>query len=208
MFRSLFKKESASTGSPPRGPVEFVVAGLGNPGEKYEYTRHNTGFLFLDLLAHENGFKIDRLKFKSLYCDTVFASHRVLFLKPTTFMNLSGEAVRDALVFYKLPPERLVVVYDDVSLPLGKLRVRGKGSDGGHNGVKSIIYHTKTDEFPRIKIGVGANPNPERDLADWVLSRYGKEDLVTLKEVFARAEPALKLLLDGELEKAMNQYNG
>lgn len=196
------KDKFSSVGSP-----EFLVVGLGNPGSKYEMTRHNAGFLTLDLYADDEGFKIDRLKFKSLYCDRDINGHRCIIMKPQTFMNNSGEAVREAARFYKIPPEKIIVIYDDISLDIGRLRIRRKGSDGGHNGIKSIIYHLNSDMFPRIKIGVGAKPHPDYDLADWVLSSFKKEDYDSLKKAMHNAAESVKLIVDGETDKAMSSYN-
>ena len=154
------------------GPIEWLVVGLGNPGSKYENTRHNAGFRALDSYCQKTGQRIDRMKFKALVGEGTFGGKRVLFMKPQTFMNLSGEAVRDAADFYKIPPERIVVLFDDISLDIGRLRVRAKGSAGGQNGVKNIIYQLSSDQFPRVKIGIGAKPHPDYDLADWVLSKF------------------------------------
>lgn len=199
----LFRKKEA----PAQGTFEYIIAGLGNPGKKYEFTRHNTGFLCVDLFAQRHGFKIDRLKFKSLAADEKINGKRCLILKPQTFMNLSGEAVRDAAQFYKIPPERIIVIFDDISLDVGKMRIRRKGSDGGHNGVKNIIYHLGSDLFPRIKIGVGAKPNPEYDLADWVLTPYNKQELELLRQTCENACDSLELILDGKIDEAMSKFS-
>lgn len=148
--------------------------GLGNPGKQYELTRHNAGFLFADLLADKNGVKINKIQFKAVTASLTLGGVKCLLMKPQTFMNNSGEAVRQAASFYKIPPERILVVFDDISLPCGRLRIRRKGSDGGHNGIKSIIYHLNSDAFPRVKLGVGEKPHPDYDLADWVLSQFKK----------------------------------
>ena len=183
--------------------MDWLIVGLGNPGPKYEYTRHNVGFLVLDELAGRWGIKLKKLKFQSLYGE---GGGKVL-LKPQTFMNLSGQAVRAALEFYKLPPERLIVIYDDVSLPPGKLRLRETGSAGGHNGMKDILYHLRTDAFPRIKIGVGAKPHPDMDLADWVLSGFSKEEAGAMKETFSRAADAAEDIVRLGMELSMGRYN-
>ncbi len=193
---------SSSVGAP-----EFMIVGLGNPDRKYEFTRHNTGFLCVDMLAQKHGFTVKKLKFRSLLGDAVIGGHRCLILKPQTYMNLSGEAVREAAAFYKIPPERILVLFDDISLDVGKLRIRRKGTDGGHNGVKNIIYHLASDKFPRIKIGVGKKPHPDYDLADWVLSEFKKDEEAPLKSALENACAAVELLLDGETDKAMNLYN-
>ena len=189
------------------GPIEFLIVGLGNPGKNYEFTRHNAGFLTLDHIASELDTEINNLKNNALVADVVINNHRCLLVKPQTFMNNSGTAVRDIAKFYKIPPEKIIVVFDDISLPCGKLRIRRKGTDGGHNGIKSIIYHLNSDQFPRIKIGVGAKPNPEYDLADWVLSKFGKDDTEQLKVAITKATEVLPLILDGEIDKAMNKAN-
>ena len=193
---------SSSVGAP-----EFMIVGLGNPDRKYEFTRHNAGFLCVDMLAQKHGFTVKKLKFRSLLGDAVIGGHRCLILKPQTYMNLSGEAVREAVAFYKIPPERILVLFDDISLDVGKLRIRRKGTDGGHNGVKNIIYHLASDKFPRIKIGVGKKPHPDYDLADWVLSEFKKDEEAPLKSALENACAAVELLLDGETDKAMNLYN-
>ncbi len=199
---NFFKRSQPSSRSP-----EFLIVGLGNPGKQYELTRHNAGFLCLDLLAQENGFKINKLKFNALIGDAVIASKRCLAVKPQTFMNNSGEAVRDIAAFYKIPPENIIVIFDDISLPCGKLRIRRKGTDGGHNGIKSIIYQLQSDQFPRIKLGIGAKAHPDQPLADWVLSVMKDDDLKNLREAAEHACGALELMLNGETEKAMNLYN-
>ncbi len=193
---------SSSVGAP-----EFMIVGLGNPDRKYEFTRHNAGFLCVDMLAQKHGFTVKKLKFRSLLGDAVIGGHRCLILKPQTYMNLSGEAVREAAAFYKIPPERILVLFDDISLDVGKLRIRRKGTDGGHNGVKNIIYHLASDKIPRIKIGVGKKPHPDYDLADWVLSEFKKDEEAPLKSALENACAAVELLLDGETDKAMNLYN-
>ncbi|MEM1485017.1 aminoacyl-tRNA hydrolase [Oscillospiraceae bacterium PP1C4] len=203
----FLKLKSKSPASAPTGPVEFLVVGLGNPGREYENTRHNAGFLALDRLADKLGVKIDRLKYKSLCADAMIGSRRVLLMKPSTFMNNSGEAVREAMQFYKIPAEQVLVLFDDVSLDVGQLRIRRQGSDGGHNGIKSIIYLTGKDTYPRIKIGVGKKPRPDYDLAAWVLGKFAKEDTETLDKTFDAAAEAAKLIVEGKTDQAMNQYN-
>ena len=200
----LFQRK---TQSPSVGAPEFLVVGLGNPDKKYAFTRHNSGFLCVDMLAEKHGFNVKKLKFKSLLGDAEIGGHRCLVMKPQTYMNLSGEAVRDAAQFYKIPPERIVVLFDDISLDVGKIRIRRKGTDGGHNGIKNIIYHLNSDMFPRIKIGVGKKPHPDYDLADWVLSEFKKDEEAPLKTALEHACAALELLLDGKIDEAMNQYN-
>lgn len=189
------------------GTPEFIVAGLGNPDKKYTLTRHNSGFLCVDMLAEKLNFRVDRLKFKSLICDAVINGHRCIVMKPQTYMNNSGEAIRECASFYKIPPENIIIIYDDISLDVGKLRIRRKGTDGGHNGIKSIIYHLNSDLFPRIKIGCGKKPHPDYNLADWVLSEFKKDEQLSLKPALENACKAVELLLDGEIDKAMNLYN-
>ena len=191
----------------PQGPVEFIIVGLGNPGTKYENTRHNMGFMAIDTLAEKVGADIKKLRFKSLTAEAMVGGRKVLLMKPTTFMNNSGEAVVEALNFYKLSTEKLLVLYDDISLDVGKMRIRTKGSAGGHNGIKSIIYLTGSDVFPRIKMGVGQKPNKDYDLADWVLGHFPKEQGEALEQVFANAAAAAELIVSGKTTDAMNKYN-
>lgn len=202
MFNRFRKNTSASVGAP-----EFIVAGLGNPERKYTLTRHNSGFLCVDALAEKHGFEVKKLKFHSLFADTVINGHRVIVLKPQTYMNNSGEAVGECAKFYKIPPERVIVIFDDISLDVGKLRIRRKGSDGGHNGIKSIVNHLGSSDFPRIKIGVGKKPHPDYDLKDWVLGEFSKEEQKSLLPALKNAADAVSILLDGETDKAMNLYN-
>ncbi|MBC8537086.1 aminoacyl-tRNA hydrolase [Feifania hominis] len=187
--------------------VEWVIAGLGNPGPKYERTRHNAGFLALDRLAARHRIDVTRLKFRGLLGRGEIAGRQVLLVKPQTFMNNSGECLREVLDFYKVPPERLIVLFDDISLPPGRLRVRLRGSDGGHNGIKSILYHIRSDQFPRVKIGVGDRPHPEMDLADWVLGTVAREDFPQWEDALERAGRACELLVEGSPAEAMNRYN-
>ena len=203
----IFKKLEGLRPAAPTGPVEAIVAGLGNPGREYENTRHNAGFLVLDQIAGSCGVRLDRLKYKSLCADAVLGGRRVLLMKPQTFMNLSGQAVTEAMRFYKLPAEKVIVIFDDISLEPGKLRIRRKGSDGGHNGIKNIIYLSGKDTFPRIKMGVGKKPRPDYDLAAWVLGSFPKELTETLDDVFERAATAAMMIVEGNIEKAMKQFN-
>ena len=198
----LFKKTSDAPTA-----FDYLIVGLGNPGSKYEFTRHNAGFLCLDYFAQQAQIKINRLKFKALIGDARIGGKRCLLMKPQTFMNLSGEAVREAAQFYKIPPERILVLFDDISLDVGRMRIRRKGSDGGHNGIKSIIFQLGADTFPRIKIGVGAKPHPDYDLADWVLTPFDKEQLKTLRTVAADCCVALELIVGGEIDEAMSRFN-
>lgn len=199
----IFKKKTFSDSSAP----EFLIVGLGNPGDKYEYTRHNAGFLTLDRLCVEEDFKINKIKFKSVMGEVRLNGHRCIVIKPQTFMNNSGEAVKEVCSFYKIPPENVIVIFDDISLPCGKLRIRRKGSDGGHNGIKSIIFHLNSDNFPRVKMGVGAKPHPDYDLADWVLSTIKKDEMENFKEAVNDACEAVKLIVDGKTDIAMNKFN-
>ena len=186
--------------------VDWLIVGLGNPGQKYERTRHNMGFLTVDLLAEGEGVKLNKVKFKSAYNIFPFAGQRCLVMKPQTYMNLSGEAVREAVQFYKIPPERVLVIYDDVSLPVGKLRVRPTGSAGGHNGIKNIIAHLGTQDFPRIKIGTGA-PGQDGDMIDWVIGVPSQAERKVLLETFGRAIDAAACILRSGCQKAMNDFN-
>ena len=191
----------------PSGPPQWLVAGLGNPGREYAFTRHNAGFLCLDVLAEDLGAKVSKLKFHALIGEAEIAGQRCLLLKPNTYMNGSGEAIVEAARFYKIPLERTLLVFDDVSLPLGKLRIRREGSAGGHNGVKSAIACLGSQAFPRVKLGVGANPDPARELADWVLSGMSQSELRTLREVCGDACEAVKLIVAGQTDEAMARYN-
>lgn len=191
----------------PSGPPEYIIVGLGNPGRQYELTRHNAGFLFADLLADKNSVKISKIQFKSVTAVLELGGHRCLLMKPQTFMNNSGEAVKQAASFYKIPPEKIIVVFDDISLPCGKLRIRRKGSAGGHNGIKSIIYHLNSDNFPRIKLGVGEKPHPDYELADWVLSNFKKDEIPQLRQAAENACSAAKLMISGDIDRAMSSFN-
>lgn len=195
----LFDNKSAA--------VEWLVAGLGNPGQKYANTRHNMGFLTVDLLAEREGVKLNKVKFKSAYNILKLAGAKCLVMKPQTYMNLSGEAVGEAARFYKIPPERVLIIYDDVSLPVGKLRVRPAGSAGGHNGIKSVIAHLGTQDFPRIKIGTGA-PGGDGDMIDWVIGVPSQKDREILLESFRRAIEAAECIIGHGCQKAMNDFNG
>ena len=201
---SIFSKKSASSSV---GGVEFLLVGLGNPDKKYENTRHNAGFMALDALAEDAGTAIDRVKFKALTAKVTLADKKCLLMKPTTYMNLSGQAVVEAMNFYKVPIENVVVFYDDISLEPGHLRIRRKGSDGGHNGIKSIIYLTGENTFPRVKVGVGKKPHPDYDLADWVLSTFKNDERKALGEALAHCPEIAKLIVNGQIDQAMNKFN-
>lgn len=186
---------------------DYIVAGLGNPGAKYEMTRHNVGFLAMDLLAITKNTDIKRLKHHALVADMQIGGKRCLVMKPQTMMNNSGEAIGEAVKFYKIPPENVIIVYDDISLDVGQTRIRRKGSAGGHNGIKSIIAHLGSENFPRIKVGVGKKPTPEYDLVNWVLGRFPKEQEKDLKSALENSVSALELIVGGDIDKAMNLYN-
>lgn len=205
-LEEIFAKLKSSKKKEPSHP-EWIIAGLGNPGEQYSHTRHNVGFRCVEKLAREEEFEIKKVKFKSLISDTVIQDKRCIIMKPSTFMNNSGEAVRECADFYKIPPENILVIYDDISLDIGKLRIRRKGSDGGHNGIKSIIYQLNSNEFPRIKIGVGAKPSPDYNLADWVLSSFSAQDDRKLESALSESVDAVKLILSGKTNEAMNRHN-
>ena len=190
------------------GGAAWLIVGLGNPGEKYEDTRHNVGFQVIDELAERQGRPVQRLKFKALTGLLTIGGEKALVMKPVTYMNLSGEAVRPASDFYKLPPERILVISDDVALAAGRLRIRAKGSAGGHNGLKSIIQHLGTDQFPRIRVGVGEKPHPDYDLADWVLGRPQGEDRKAIDGAVKRAADAVECILSQGLERGMGKFNG
>ena len=201
MGKIVFFSKKNSSGA------EWLVVGLGNPGEQYVYTRHNAGFLTIDELAERKQIPVQRLKHRALTNTVELAGVKVLLMKPVTYMNLSGEAVGEAARFYKIPPERVLVISDDVSLPLGKLRIRKSGSAGGHNGLKSIIQHLGTEAFPRLKIGVGGKPHPDYDMADWVLSRFTGEDKQVMDETVRRAADAVECFLKDGPDRAMGKFN-
>ena len=185
----------------------YIVAGLGNPGREYEMTRHNIGFHFIDNLADKYGVKVTKLKFKGLWGETRIGGEKVLLLKTQTYMNLSGECIRDFAAFYKVPSHNIVVIHDDVSLDRGNIRIRPKGSDGGHNGLKSIIYQLSSDEFPRIKMGVGSAEHEGVALADFVLGRFSKTEIPVLEDAIIRAADALEMIIAGNTDRAMNKKN-
>ena len=186
---------------------EYLIVGLGNPDAKYRGTRHNVGFAALDRLAEKLGVSVDRVKFHGLTCQTVIDGHKVLLLKPTTYMNLSGQAVSAAASFYKLPPDHIIVLSDDISLDPGRLRVRKNGSAGGHNGLKSIIACIGSQDFPRIKIGVGSKPHPDYDLADWVLGTFPLEQREMMSSTYSDAADAVIMLIRQGVEKTASRYN-
>lgn len=193
--------------SNPAGGAEWLIVGLGNPGPKYDGTRHNAGFMALDWLADKWGGKVTRAKFQGLYDTVTVDGRKVTLLKPQTFMNLSGHSVGALADFFKIPPQRVIVLCDDVTQAPGKLRIRPSGSAGGHNGLKDIIACLGSQEFPRVRIGVGEKPHPDYDLADWVLGRFSAEDRKALEGRFADVEDAVRLIMDGRLNEAQNRHN-
>lgn len=197
------RKKEESFSSPVFGKVEYIIAGLGNPGKQYELSRHNAGFMCIDILANRYSFKTDRIKFNALCADVMISSKRCLVMRPQTYMNLSGDAVKAAADFYKIPSDHIIIIYDDIDLPVGALRIRRKGSAGGHNGIKSIIAQLGTDEFPRLKIGVGAKPDPDYDLKDYVLGTFSKADQEILKTTMAKACDGVEIIVSGDVDKAM-----
>lgn len=203
IFKSLEEQRGSSSG----GKITHIIAGLGNPGLAYANTRHNAGFMGLDALAKSNSIDVKTMRFKSDCGDGSVGGVRCLLMKPTTFMNLSGEAISQAASFYKIPPSNIVIMYDDITLPPGKLRVRCKGSAGGHNGMKSIITLLNTYEFPRVRIGVGAKPSPDYDLADWVLSKFTEDDTKALAPALENAAKAAELIIQGKIDEAMNRFS-
>ncbi len=200
LFKSIEKKET-------KQPIGFIVAGLGNPGAKYECTRHNAGFIAIDYIAKACGVRIDRAKFNSLVAEAEVGGARVLLMKPETFMNNSGVAIAQAANFYKLTPDKVIVLHDEISFDPGIFRIRRKGSSGGHNGLKSIIEMLPGEDFPRIKIGVGKKPSPDYDLVDFVLGKFPKEDLEKIEARLPDVHSAVELIVKGKIEEAMNRYS-
>lgn len=205
IFDFFKKAENTQT---PTGTVAFLVVGLGNPGKEYLYTRHNTGFLTLDYIAERLSVTVNRAKFNALTADAVIGGNRVLLIKPQTYMNESGVAVRQAADFYKIPTEHIIVISDDISLPVGMMRVRRSGSDGGQKGLRSIIAHLGSDKFPRLRIGVGEKPHPDYPLADWVLSEFTKEEQKVLFDEFGTAMSGIEKMIAGDFDSAMMICNG
>ena len=200
LFKKIEKKENAL-------PITHIIAGLGNPGAEYAKTRHNAGFMAIDFIASKCGVKIDRLKFKALTAEVNIGGARVLLMKPETFMNSSGEAIGEASAFYKIPAENIIVLHDEISFEPGKMRIRRKGSAGGHNGLKSIIAHLSSEDFPRVKIGVGQKPSPDYDLVSWVLGRFSAEDIEMLCGQFDNIFSSCELIVSGKIDEAMNKYS-
>ncbi len=191
-----------------KSACDWLVVGLGNPGKQYDGSRHNCGFLAIDHLAKALDVTINRVKFRGLTAMAAYEGQKLCLLKPETFMNLSGIAVQQAASFYKIPPERVLVLFDDISLPVGRIRVRAEGSAGGHNGIKSIIGGLQSQQFPRVKIGVGGKPNPDYDLADWVLGSFSKADQKLLDDALDRAKDAALTIITDGTSAAANRYNG
>lgn len=190
-----------------RGKIEYIIAGLGNPGSKYEKTRHNAGFMALDLLAEKENFSFKKAKFNALIADEYIAGKRCLIMKPQTMMNLSGEAVYAAASYYNIPDEKIIIIYDDVSLDVGKIRVRRKGSAGGHNGIKSIISCLGSEDFPRVKIGVGKKPTADYDMVSWVLGEIPKEKQEDFNSKLSDAVGATEEIIENGIDSAMNKYS-
>ena len=186
---------------------DYMIVGLGNPGLRYQSTRHNSGFVAIDALAQKHRASITKSKYKALIGEANIGGRRCILVKPQTFMNNSGEAVRALARFYCIPTERILLLFDDVSLPVGAIRVRRGGSHGGQNGVRSIIDHMGSEDFPRVKIGIGAKPHPDYDLADWVLSKFRANEQAAFDEAVAKAMAAVPLIVGGEIEQAMGIYN-
>jgi len=186
----------------------WLIVGLGNPGREYEKTRHNAGFRAIDLLAEKLGCKIDRLKFQGLYCQTNYGGGKLFLLKPQTYMNLSGRSVLQLSAYFNIPPQNIIVLFDDISLPPGRLRIRSDGSAGGHNGIKSIIAEIGTQDFPRVKIGVGGKAHPDQDLADHVLSGFSASEEKALVSALERAADAALTVIDKGVPEAANRFNG
>lgn len=187
--------------------IEYLIVGLGNPDSKYADTRHNVGFMAIDKLGEKLGCRFEKMKFDAIFGKCTVAGKRCLLVKPQTYMNNSGRAVRDMAAFYKVPLERIIVVADDISLPVGKLRIRRSGSAGGHNGLKDIIALCGGEGFARVKIGVGDKPNPNYDLADWVLSKFTADERAPLNDALTNACDALELMVAGNVDRAMNRFN-
>lgn len=186
---------------------DWLVVGLGNPGDKYENTRHNVGFMTADLFMKENGGNFNKNKMQGIFGECKIGDNRILVLKPQTFMNNSGESVAAVAKFYKIPTNRIIIIFDDISLDVGKLRIRAKGSHGGHNGMRSVVEHLGTSDIARIKIGVGAKPHPDYDLADWVLSKFPQSDSENLKTALDKANNALSEIIKRGIDSAQNKYN-
>lgn len=208
IFDIFAKLEQQEKYTPTAQSIDWLVVGLGNPGKKYENTRHNTGFRVMDALCTKYHVRCDRSRFQALTGEAVLGGHRCLLVKPQTFMNASGDAVVQAADFYNIPPEHILIIFDDISLPVGTLRIRPKGSAGGQNGVKNIIFMLGSDQFPRIKVGIGAKPHPDYDLADWVLSNVTQEEMPAMTDAVNRAVLAVSELIENGVPAATQKYNG
>ena len=191
-----------------KGNDAWLIVGLGNPGKEYARTKHNCGFLAMDILADQLGCKVDKLKFQGLYGQTTYKGTKLYLLKPQTFMNLSGKSVLQISAYFNIPPQRIIVMFDDISLEPGKLRVRSDGSAGGHNGIKSIIAELGSQDFPRVKIGVGSKPHKDADLAQWVLSGFSAGDDKAMESAFQNAGKAALCVIEHGVQEAANRYNG
>jgi PTH1 family peptidyl-tRNA hydrolase len=202
LFRRIESDKNKSS-----APVSYMIVGLGNPGEKYDKTRHNIGFMMLDALADKLGVSVRTAKFHALIGECELGGRRVVLMKPQTYMNSSGEAVGECARFYKIAPENILVLCDEISFAPGRLRIRRRGSAGGHNGLKSIIAHLSSEEFPRIKLGVGNKPTPDYDLADWVLSRFPKADLDVIAQMTPKVLSAMEEIVGGDIDGAMMRYS-
>ena len=203
LFKQISKEKTTAS-----GPVTHIIAGLGNPDEKYAKTRHNAGFIAIDYMCEKYGYECKKAKWNSLCGEATVGGHRTLLMKPLTYMNNSGTAIRDAAEFYKVAPENIIVIVDDISLAPGGMRIRSSGSAGGHNGLKSIIYHLESDAFPRIRLGVGEKPHKDYDLADWVLGNLSKADIEDMMQCFEGCKEACELIMDGKCDMAMSKFNG
>lgn len=199
--------EKISTDKPSQGKPGYIIAGLGNPGIQYEKTRHNAGFLAIEKLCEKFQFETKKAQFKSMVGQTIIGDKVCLVMKPQTYMNNSGDAVTAAMDYYKIPPENVIIIYDDISLEPSKIRIRRKGSHGGHNGMRSIIELSGSEDFPRIKIGVGKKPHPQYNLADWVLSKFTDDEMKLMDEAFEKAVLSVELMVSGKINEAMNKYN-
>lgn len=203
----IFRRQRNNS-TPERKTNMYLIAGLGNPGTKYEMTRHNIGFHTIDYIADELGVKVKKLKYRALYGECEINGEKVLLVKPQTFMNLSGESIVEFVKFFKIPVENVIIISDDISLDTGRIRVRGKGSAGGHNGLKSIIYMLNSENFCRVRIGVGAPEHKDYELADFVLGRFSKDEIGVLEDAIKKAYKAVKEIIARGYESAMNKFNG
>ena len=185
----------------------YLIVGLGNPGNEYRMTRHNIGFETIDYITAQNNVKVNKLKFKGIFGEFNYKGEKIIFLKPQTYMNLSGDSVIEFANFYKIPPENIIIISDDTSLERGRIRIRSRGGAGGHNGLKSIIFQLKTENFPRIKIGIGSASNANMELTDFVLGRFTKDEIPVLENSMIKASKAIFDIIDNGIDHAMNLYN-